>query len=123
MDKSMAQRQSGNAEYLDIPSWRLPKDMSTLVATDAFIQKRFFEEFNMRVTLAKFIGGSYYPSPGTSPEAVVIVAVTVEAYKENPKLIFVALQELIDGRRMLRDGHLLITIFRVAHCLGLLKTS
>lgn len=117
----MAQRQLGNAKYFDMPSWRLPRDVNTLFAADEFLKKRFLEEFDVRMTLAKFIGGSYYPSPGTSPEAVVIAAVSVEAYRQNPKLLWVALPELLAGRHTLRDGHLLITIFRVAHCLGLLK--
>lgn len=116
----MAQRQSGSATYLDIPAWRLPKDVTTRHAADEFLRARFSEEFGMRIASVKFVGGSFYPSPGTSPETAMLAAVAPETHG-NGKLAWVALARLVSERLTLRDGHLLVTIFRVAHCLGLMS--
>ena len=98
----------------------MAKEVTTAYAADEFLRARFSEEFGVLIASVKFIGGSFYPSPGTSPETAMLAAIAPETYG-NGKLVWVALPELISGRLTLCDGHLLITVFRVAHCLGLLR--
>lgn len=67
------------------------------------------------------LGGKYYPATSASPEVVYPLAVEVDAQSVRcASLSFVPLRALWQRRRQLEDGHLLITMWRLAHALGLL---
>jgi hypothetical protein len=64
------------------------------------------------------LGGSYFASPGVTPEVVYPYLAEVEATEaQRSTLRFVELQELISKVDLLSDAHLLIAIYRATHAL------
>lgn len=62
------------------------------------------------------LGASYHPSPGVSPERVQPFVASADALPSalRDALHFVHLSALLDRAALLRDGHLLISVFRLA---------
>jgi hypothetical protein len=65
------------------------------------------------------LGGAYHPSLGISSERVQPFVVAADALADSvlQRLCFVALDELLDGAGQVRDGHLLVSAFRLSGAL------
>lgn len=116
----IAQKGFGNAVFWDMPGWRLPKNITNEHGAMLFLRERMRGEHGISVSSIKLIDGTYMPSTGTTPEAVMFAALSLEDNANLPKNLFwVPLDELLKKRKEIRDGHLLIALFRAAHALGL----
>ncbi|MBT8100663.1 MAG: methyltransferase domain-containing protein, partial [Gammaproteobacteria bacterium] len=120
-DLPAAQSIDGNSNLLVTPAWRLPHDIATLTPALGWIGEQLSANHGITVDDFYVLGGRYFPSPGVTPEAVYPYAATVtEEISSSTPLKWVRLQELVEQRALLRDGHLRIASLRAAHCLGLL---
>jgi hypothetical protein len=87
----------------------------------AFIAERLREEFSVTVRQAWELGGSYHATPGVTPELVWPFAVEVEADAAcDSRLRWLPLEVLIGELDSVRDAHLLVVAWRLAHALGVL---
>lgn len=120
-DLPAAQSIDGNSNLLVTPAWRLPHAISTLTPALAWVGEQLCANHGIEVDDFYVLGGRYFPSSGVTPEAVYPYAATVrEESSSSTPLKWVRLQNLVDQRASLRDGHLRIASLRAAHCLGLL---
>jgi SAM-dependent methyltransferase len=111
-----------NEGYSDIavnPAWRIPKEITTLESGIEFVKSHVQSDFGLTVLRTHGLGGAYHPTPGLAPEIVypVVVEVDPSAFpaKTNTPLVWVDLADLIRNRRHIKDGHLLVVAFRLAH--------
>lgn len=122
-DLPAAQSFSGNSDILVAPAWRLPRDVRTLPAAEAFVRARLEAEYGVQAGEAVELGGAYRPSAGLTPELVqplafVVTAVAAPAPGPARRLHWVPLTALAAGREHLPDGHLRVVALRAAHALG-----
>lgn len=111
---------TGRSRLVTNPAWRLPRSVENLEQAAAFLVQQLELSFGARVLRMFPLGGKYYPATGASPEVVYPLAVEVDAESVRcASLSFVPLRALWQRRRQLEDGHLLITMWRLAHALGL----
>ena len=125
-DLPAAQCFSGHSELFVTPAWRLPREVRTQRAAREWTRTRIDAEYGLQAGDFFALGGSYHPSAGATPEVVFPWAVEIRGAHEQagqPRpLQWIPLQDLVDGRRALEDGHLRIVAMRAAHGLGLLPT-
>jgi hypothetical protein len=77
-------------------------------------------DFGVRVSRLWELGGSYFPTPGVTPETVYPFAVEVEASEVlGSRLHFVNLAQLVKRLDLVQDAHLLIAVCRLAHAVGM----
>jgi SAM-dependent methyltransferase len=121
-DLPAAQDFTGHSSLLVAPAWRLPREACRTRAAEAFVAERLAAEYGAVAASFRGLGGRYHPTPGATPELVHPWAVEVGAVGPGPRqLAWVPLAELVQGRRALRDGHLLVVVLRAAHAVGLLE--
>lgn len=110
----------GTSELLVAPAWRLPREVHGIARSRAWTFERLQETYGVQVKRAWPLGGRYHPSPGATPEVVHPIA--AEARTRGAGLRWLALDEVVRDRRLIRDGHLRIVALRAAHALGLLSS-
>lgn len=101
----------GNSCLLAAPAFRLPKEISNQEEMKNYILERDF--FNTRVNTITKLGEKYLPCIGISPEQVYPYIVSLT--KPTKDLFWIDLYQLIENADKLRDGHLLIAIYRLKH--------
>ncbi len=103
-----------NSLLLAAPAFRLPKSISDYKKLEQFIFNTPIE--GGEVTQISRLGEKYFPCTGVSPEQVYPYAVTLK----NPvdTLFWISIEDLYENRHKLRDGHLLICIYRLKHVLN-----
>lgn len=101
----------GNSCLLTVPAFRLPKEVSNQKEMKEFVLKRDF--FNAKVDTITKLGEKYLPCIGISPEQVYPHIVTLN--KPSKDLYWITLDQLIENAHKLKDGHLLIAIYRLKH--------
>jgi len=117
----VVQHFTGSANLAVTPAWRLPRTLSRLDEVPAFIAERLREEFSLTVRRTWELGGSYHATPGVTPELVWPFAVEVEADAAcDSRLHWVPLEVLVSQLDAVRDAHLLVVAWRLAHALGVL---
>ncbi len=127
-DRPAAQCFTGNSELLVAPAYRLPREVASRGAAQAFLAQALERDYGLGCGELWELGGRYYPTPGLTSEVVHPFAVEVARLPEgggpapsSRTLHWVALKDLIDsGRDLLRDGHTRVLCLRAAHALGLL---
>lgn len=120
-DLPAVQSHTGSSRIATNPAWRLPKGTTDLRQAEEFLNSRLLKDFNAKASKITPLGGEYYTSPGTTPEVVFPYAVEVDASSVgDSKLSWVDLEDLIQQRKKIQDGHLMTAAFRLAHALGLL---
>jgi hypothetical protein len=120
-DLPAAQSFAGNSQLLVTPAWRMPMEIRTLTPALAWTRNKIKEEYGVTVGRSWELGGRYHPSLGLTPEVVHPVAFEVqEEEAAGGDLNWVAIEDLIEGRARLQDGHLRIIALRAAHALGAL---
>ena len=72
------------------------------------------------------LGGKYHPSIGFSPETAYPYAVEVDLSATRPHnapthLRPVALRDLVRHHHLIQDAHLLTSLFRLSHALGIIE--
>ena len=93
------------------PAFRLPKG-SEKHRLHFFLQDKFKKNYDTDIQEYIFLGGNYYPSCGTSPENVSVVA-CITTFSD--KLIWIKFSELIKKIESLKDAHLIIALYRLNH--------
>jgi hypothetical protein len=117
----VVQHFTGSANLAVTPAWRLPRTLARLDEVPAFIAERLREEFSLTVRRTWELGGSYHATPGVTPELVWPFAVEVEADAAcDSRLHWVPLEVLVSQLDAVRDAHLLVVAWRLAHALGVL---
>lgn len=120
-DLPAVQSFGGNSRIAAAPAWRLPSTLKHQSDIPAFLVRALERDFKLRAGRAGELGGTYFPTPGVTPEIVypyVVEAKPDEAF-DSP-LQFIHLGELISQLDLLRDAHLIIASCRLAHALGTL---
>lgn len=108
---------AGSSRILTIPSWRLPLSVSGIGELPVFITAALRRDFRLTVRNTWELGGSYFSSPGVTPEVVYPFVVEVEAADlTSSSLHFIDLFALNPDQ--LHDAHLLISTHRLRHALG-----
>ncbi len=112
----------GNSEILVAPAWRIPREVSGIDATRAWVRNRLEQEHGLSCRQSFELGGRYFPSAGLTPEVVYPLAVEVASMGRGAKaLTWISLADAVAERERLLDGHLRIVVWRAAHALGLLR--
>jgi len=101
----------GNSCLLTAPAFRLPNEISNQEEMKNHILGQDF--FHTKVDSITKLGEKYLPCIGISPEQVYPYLVSLK----NPDngLYWVSLNQLIEKADKIRDGHLLIAIYRLKH--------
>ena len=121
-DLPAVQAFTGRSCFIGNPAWRLPRRITNLVEADAQLTYNLLADFGARALRSWPLGGKYYPATGATPEVVYPLAVEVDAESiKDSALQFVPLRELVARRALIEDGHLLVTLFRLAHALGVIS--
>lgn len=105
---------TGNSCIPVAPAARLPKDIVTYYDLEEFMLNHNI--FGTRVKSFSKLGEKFFPSVGVTPEQVYPYVVTLA--EPNASLKWVSLRELYHNMNRLRDGHLLISIVRLAHAIN-----
>ncbi|MCB0346494.1 MAG: class I SAM-dependent methyltransferase [Bdellovibrionales bacterium] len=109
---------SGSSLIVTNPAWRLPKDRRDWDSATEFAVEQLAANFHADTLNTAPLGGAYSPCPALTPETVSAAAALVSPESAAASsLRWVPLKELILKRSMLRDGHLLLGIFRLWHAL------
>ncbi|MCB9946495.1 MAG: hypothetical protein H6842_01555 [Rhodospirillaceae bacterium] len=108
------QLQAGDARILTAPAFRLAASLDTIESVRDHIRDVLALPADAAVVR---LGASYFASAGLTPERVFVFAADASA-AGAADLVYVPIGELLAGRRQLRDGHLLIALFRLAHALA-----
>jgi ubiquinone/menaquinone biosynthesis C-methylase UbiE len=117
-DLPAVQAFEGNSRILTIPSWRLPLSLRRIGEQPAFIIAALHRDVSLTVRNTWELGGSYFSSPGVTPEVVYPFVVEVEAHDViSSPLRFIDLLDL--NLDQLHDAHLLISTHRLRHALGM----
>jgi hypothetical protein len=119
-DLPAVQTFTGNSRIATTPAWRVPKSINYRSELCPLISERMTGDFGVRVSRLWELGGSYFPTPGVTPETVYPFAVEVEASEVlGSRLHFVDLAQLVKRLDLVQDAHLLIAVCRLAHAVGM----
>lgn len=117
----VVQHFTGSASLAVTPAWRLPRTLTDSSQVPAFISERLREEFSVTVRRTWELGGSYHATPGVTPELVWPFSVELEADAAcDSRLRWLPLEVLIAELDSVRDAHLRVVAWRLAHALGVL---
>ena len=117
-DLPAVQKFTGSSRIATVPAWRLPREIVHLAEVPEFLNQVMPRDFNLKIRHLWELGGSYFSSPGLSPEVVYPFAAEVESLDaDNPNLSFVEIDELKRSSHLIKDAHLLISLYRLSHAL------
>lgn len=117
----VVQHFTGSAGLAVAPAWRLPHTLRHSEQVPAFAARRLREEFSVTVRRAWELGGPYHTTPGITPELAWPFAVELEADAAcDARLRWLPLGALLARLDEVRDAHLLVVTWRLAHALGVL---
>jgi SAM-dependent methyltransferase len=105
---------TGNSCLVVVPAWRLPEQVKNYKD----LENQIFQlNFNgAKVTSFNKLGEKFFPSVGVTPEQVYPYIVGLNAATDE--LQWVSLTELYNNLEAIKDGHLLISVFRLMNALG-----
>ena len=119
-DLPAAQSFARSSRIVTIPSWRLPLSLSSIGELPVFLTAALHRDFSLSVRNTWELGGSYFSSPGVTPEVVYPFVVEVDATTiSSSQLHFIDCDLLAGKLDQIHDAHLLIAAQRVRHALGL----
>jgi ubiquinone/menaquinone biosynthesis C-methylase UbiE len=117
-DLPAVQSFAGNSRILTIPSWRVPLSLQNIGDLPAFLTAALHRDFQLNVRNTWELGGSYFSSPGVTPEVVYPFVVEIEANDvASSPLHFIEADLLASNLDQLHDAHLLIAIHRLRHAI------
>jgi hypothetical protein len=118
-DLPAVQSFSGNSRIAVAPAWRLPSTVKHQSEILPFLEGALARDFRLRAYRAWELGGPYFPTPGVTPESVYPYVVEVKLDDRNDsRLHFINIFDLIDKLELIHDAHLLIAVCRLIHALG-----
>lgn len=118
-DLPAVQSFAGSSRILTIPSWRLPLSLRTVGNLPAFIAAALHRDFGLIVRKTWELGGSYFSSPGVTPEVVYPFVVEIEAPDiPSSPLHFIDCTLITKNLNHLHDAHLFLSAHRLLHALG-----
>jgi hypothetical protein len=102
-----------------VPSWRLPLSLRNVRERPAFVTAALHRDFDLTVRNTWELGGSYFSSPGVTPEVFYPFVVEVETNDiTSSPLHFIDSNLFGNNVDQLHDGHLLISTHRLRHALS-----
>jgi hypothetical protein len=117
-DLPAVQSFAGNSRILTIPSWRVPLSLQNIGDLPAFLTAALHRDFQLNVRNTWELGGSYFSSPGVTPEVVYPFVVEIEANDiASSPLHFIDTDLLASNLDQLHDAHLLIATHRLRHAI------
>jgi SAM-dependent methyltransferase len=118
-DLPAVQSFAGTSRILTIPSWRIPLSLRNIGELPAFLTAALHRNFHLTVRSTWELGGSYFSTPGVTPEVVYPFVVEVQA-EDTPSspLHFIDSNLLAKNLDHLHDAHLLLSTHRLRHALG-----
>ena len=115
-DLPAVQSFSGSSRILTIPAWRLPLSLHSIGELPSFITDALQRDFALTVRNVWELGGSYFSSPGITPEVVYPFVAEVDATSiRSSQLHSTDLATL--NPEHLHDAHLLISTYRLRQAL------
>ncbi|GAF02279.1 hypothetical protein [Saccharicrinis fermentans] len=105
------QLKEGNSTILTAPAYRLPKEITNLYEMKRYISAK--KMFNCKIESMQKLGEKYIPCAGASPEQVYPYVITLDS--PSKELHWISMESLLNHSTKLRDGHLLICLFRLKH--------
>lgn len=115
------QSEEGTSDLITAPAFRLPRSKTSLDQAKAYAIEKAQAIYNLKVKRAIELGGHYQPTKGLSPESVYPVLLEIENQEGSSDLRWVDLKDLLEHRSLIKDGHLMISVLRASHALGLLQ--
>ncbi len=110
---------TGNSNIICVPAWRASGEIEHKFDLETFLSEKFPKDFNVEINKSWELGGSYFPTPGVTPEIVYPFAVELKAENlHQTNLSFFRIEELLENLDKIRDAHLLILANRLGHALG-----
>jgi len=112
-----------SARIACVPAWRLPREILSAgrKQVDLWLEQGLAEEFDItNPEVLQDLGGAYCPAPGATPELLLPLALELDPGHRTRALEWVRLVSLVHSRGRIRDGHLLVSAFRLAHALGVI---
>jgi len=118
-DLPAPQNFTGNSRLMCVPAWRLPFSVGDKFALETLLFDFFKKDFCVRPINCRELGGSYFPTPGVTPEIVYPFAVEIETGDlSRCDLQFVEIGLLMERLDQFQDAHLLILANRLFHALA-----
>ncbi len=118
-DLPAAQVFSGSSLLATVPAWRLEHSLGHWYELPEFLSAAMQRDFRLTTRKIWELGGTYFSSPGVTPELVYPYVAEVEATEvANSNLHFIALADLKHQIDLIRDAHLLIAAYRLSHALS-----
>ncbi len=110
-DLPVPQLNDGNSSILTAPAYRLPKSVSNIHQMKGFIRSQ--KIFDSTVKSMQKLGEKYIPCAGVTSEQVYPYVITLDS--PSKYLYWISLAKLLENSNKLRDGHLLICLYRLKH--------
>ena len=104
----------GKSGILTVPAYRLPEGIQNYTSLKEFILQVDF--FGTSIISFQKLGEKYFPCVGLTPEQVYPHVVQLQ--QPTDELFWVSIDQLMRHAVKLRDGHLLVSLFRLYHALG-----
>lgn len=121
-DLPAPQNFTGNSQIVCVPAWRVSKDIAHKFYLETFLSEKFPKDFRVEINKSWELGGTYFPTPGVTPEIVYPIAVELKAENlHQTNLLFFKVKDLLSSLDKIRDAHLLILANRLGHALGFLS--
>lgn len=121
-DLPAVQSFTGSSRVAVAPAWRLPGSIKNRTESALFLTEAMRCDFGANVRRLWELGGSYFPTPGVTPEIAHPFAVEIEAADAvTSNLSFIETRQLAAKVSLVRDAHLLIAAYRLLHALGILN--
>jgi hypothetical protein len=109
---------TGNSRLICVPAWRLPFSVKDKFALEPLLFDLFKKDFRVSPVKCRELGGSYFPTPGVTPEVVYPFAVEIETDDLGRcDLQFIEIGSLMEKLDQFEDAHLLILANRLFHAL------
>ena len=120
-DLPAVQSFSGSSGIAVAPAWRLPSTVRHQSEIPDFVKGALSRDFNLRACRTWELGGPYFTTSGVTPEVVYPFVVEIDPGENlDPAFQFIHLDEIKGKFGLLQDAHLLVTINRLAHALGVM---
>ncbi len=117
-DLPAAQTFTGSSRIAVAPAWRLPFTVKDRLELEAFLLEAMPRDFGISTRRWWELGGSYFPTPGITPEVVYPFVVEVgECNSAQSRLQFIEINKLAARLDSIQDAHLMITAGRLIHAL------
>lgn len=116
-DLPAVQSFTGSPGIMTIPSWRIPRSLRSVRELPAFVSAAIQRDFALAPRNVWELGGSYFSTPGVTPEVVFPFVIEVEAGDiTSSQLRFIDFA----GLNQVHDAHFLIAARRLRQALGTL---